>query len=277
MSSDVPTVVPPAALQQEGAAQPKAADPSKPAEPVAAPAAGTPMAEAPPAAPGRRRRRKRKPRVKLSREERKERRRSLADEFLNAPNLITLARVFLIPLFSVWLARGDALHSVLATLTFAAASAMDGLDGWLARRMNKVTTVGKLLDPLADKLMVMSALVLLVRLDRVASWAVIVLLAREFIVTGLRSIASSEGLVISASQGGKWKTALQLIGLVGLLLHYPFPVRFPFWGTELIDFHRVGEVLLFASLIPSVTSAIGYFSAFVNEVTKRDTLARKSA
>ncbi len=86
------------------------------------------------------------------------------------------------------------------------------IDGLLARRWNLITVVGKFLDPLADKLIVMAALVMMVRLGRVAAWVVILLLAREFIVTGLRTIAASEGMVIAAGQEGKWKTALQLVG-----------------------------------------------------------------
>jgi len=218
---------------------------------------------------GKRRRRKRKP--KLSREERTLRRRSLKQEFLNLPNYITMARVLLIPLFSFWIYEGDPLHSMLAAITFAVAAGMDGLDGFLARKLNKVTTVGKFLDPLADKLMVMSALVLLVRLGRAPAWAVIVLLARELIVNGLRTIAASEGLVIAASQGGKWKTGLQLAGLSSLIIHYVYPMNF-LVGTWPVDFHRAGLVMLYASLVPSITSAVGYFKGFLDEVTKREAM-----
>jgi len=129
------------------------------------------------------------------------------------------------------------------------------------------------MDPLADKLMVMSALVLLVRLGRAPSWAVIVLLSREFIVTGLRTIAAGEGLVIAASQGGKWKTGLQLSGLSSLIIHYVYPMNFLF-GVWPVDFHRTGIWMLYASLVPSVTSAFGYFKAFLDEVTKREVLAK---
>lgn len=229
---------------------------------------GTPSA--PPEAPAKKRRKKK---LKLSREERQKRRLSLKQEFLNIPNYITLLRVGLIPLFSYWIYEGDPLDSMLAAITFACAAGMDALDGFLARKLNKVTTVGKFMDPLADKLMVMSALVLLVRLGRAPSWAVIVLLAREFIVTGLRTIAAGEGLVIAASQGGKWKTGLQLAGLSGLIIHYVYPMNF-LVGTWPVDFHRAGLAMLYASLVPSVTSAFGYFKAFLDEVTKRESLAR---
>ena len=237
--------------------------------------------EKPPAAPpsdgadvptGKKGRRKKK-KPKLSREEKKLRRKSLRQEFLNVPNYITMARVLLIPLFSYWIYQGDPFDSMLAAITFAVAAGMDALDGFLARKLNKVTTVGKFMDPLADKLMVMSALVLLVRLGRAPSWAVIVLLSREFIVTGLRTIAAGEGLVIAASQGGKWKTGLQLSGLSSLIIHYVYPMNFLF-GTWPVDFHRTGICMLYASLVPSVTSAFGYFKAFLDEVTKREVLAK---
>lgn len=220
----------------------------------------------PDAPPGKKKRRKKQ---RLSREEKQLRRQSLRQEFLNLPNYITLLRVALIPLFSWWIYEGDPLDSMLAAITFACAAGMDALDGFLARKLNKVTTVGKFMDPLADKLMVMAALVLLVRLGRAPSWAVIVLLAREFIVTGLRTIAAGEGLVIAASQGGKWKTGLQLAGLSGLIIHYVYPMNF-LVGTWPVDFHRAGLTMLYASLVPSVTSAIGYFQAFLVEVTKRE-------
>lgn len=216
---------------------------------------------------------RRRKKVKLSREEKKLRRMSLRQEFLNLPNYITMFRVLMIPLFSYWIYEGDPFDSMLAALTFAAAATLDAVDGFLARKLNKVTTVGKFMDPLADKLMVMAALVLLVRLGRAPSWAVILLLAREFIVTGLRTIAAGEGLVIAASQGGKWKTGLQLAGLVGLIIHYAYPVNFVFQVLP-VDFHRAGLVMLYLSLIPSVTSAVGYFQAFLDEVTKRESLAK---
>ena len=229
--------------------------------------------QAPPSGAPPSKRKKRK--AKLSREERTLRRRSLKQEFLNLPNYITMARVLLIPLFSWLIYEGDPLDSMIAAVVFAVAAGMDALDGFLARKLDKVTTVGKFMDPLADKLMVMSALVLLVRLGRAPSWAVIVLLAREFIVTGLRTIAAGEGLVIAASQGGKWKTGLQLTGLICLILHYAYPVNFLF-GTWPVDFHRAGLVMLYASLVPSVTSAIGYFQGFLEELAKREAAAGSS-
>jgi CDP-diacylglycerol--glycerol-3-phosphate 3-phosphatidyltransferase len=272
-TSGPPTGGPDAVPRSDALAPPA---PTATAEPAAqGPAAAIPAAEDPSATSAKP---KRKKKPKLSREERRRRRRSLKDEFLNLPNMITMGRVLLIPLYIYWCAEGDPIHCLCAALLFALAAAMDSLDGYLARRLNKVTTVGKFMDPLADKLMVMSALVLLVRLGRVETWVVILLLSREFIVTGLRTIAVGEGLVISASQGGKWKTGLQLTGLVSLTLHYVYPTNFLF-ATLPVDFHRCGCVLLYASLVPSVSSAVGYFKGFLDEVTRRDAMnkAQRSA
>ncbi|HEY6105894.1 MAG TPA: CDP-diacylglycerol--glycerol-3-phosphate 3-phosphatidyltransferase, partial [Anaeromyxobacteraceae bacterium] len=136
--------------------------------------------------------------------------RSLRQEFWNLPNGITLARIASIPVFLVFTWYESRLNSLLAALLFTAAGATDFLDGWVARRRGLVTVIGKIMDPLADKLVVVSALVMLVHLGRVAAWVVIVIMAREFIITGLRAVASSEGIVIAASQEGKYKTSLQI-------------------------------------------------------------------
>src|SRR5262249_26389561 len=149
-------------------------------------------------------------------------------------------------------------------------------DGWLARRMNLVTVLGKFMDPLADKLIVMAALVMLTRLGRVASGVVILLVAREFIVSGLRAIAVGEGLVLQASQGGKWKTAIQVFGIMGLLIHYSHPIDFLI-GTWVIDFNAVGTWLLYVSLVWSMTSAIGYFQDFWRIVPPSEEAAAKIA
>ena len=186
---------------------------------------------------------------------------SLRRELWNLPNVLTLGRVVIIPPFVLYTYYADALHSFLAAAIFALAAATDILDGWLARRMNLVTVLGKFMDPLADKLIVMAALVMLTRLGRVASGVVILLLARDLIVSGLRMIAVSEGVILQASQGGKWKTAIQVFGIMGLLIHYSHPVDFLF-GTWVIDFNAVGTWLLYVSMVWSITSAIGYFQAF---------------
>ncbi|MHA7631856.1 CDP-diacylglycerol--glycerol-3-phosphate 3-phosphatidyltransferase [Corallococcus sp. M7] len=212
-------------------------------------------------------------RKQRKREERARRRASrrpsiLVQEFWNLPNMLTLGRILLIPVF-VWLTYdADPLHSLLAALVFAVAAITDVIDGYLARRWNLITVVGKFMDPLADKLIAMAALVMMVRLGRIAAWVVIVLLAREFIVTGLRTIAASEGMVIAAGQEGKWKTSLQLVGIISLCVHYVHPLDMGF-RTVTVDYNQVGKVLVYLSGAFSVWSAVVYFRAFLNMLARR--------
>jgi CDP-diacylglycerol--glycerol-3-phosphate 3-phosphatidyltransferase len=189
------------------------------------------------------------------------RRERLRQELLNAPNLMTLGRIALIPLLLWLLYYENRRNSFIAAMVYAICALSDWFDGWLARISNKVTTLGKFLDPLADKVIVLSALVMLVRLGRVAVWVVVVIVAREFLISGLRTIAATEGLVISASQGGKWKTSLQLCGIICLMLHYHFAIDY-LVGTLVTDFQSVGTWLLYLSLIPGIASAIDYVRAF---------------
>src|SRR5881392_1096340 len=183
------------------------------------------------------------------------RRERLRDELLNAPNLITLARIALVPVFLYLLFYENRRNCFLAALIYAVCALTDWFDGWLARVSDKVTTLGKFLDPLADKLIVLSALVMLLRLGRVPVWVVVVILAREFLISGLRTIAMSEGVVISASQGGKWKTSLQLSGIIALMVHYHYAIDY-FFVRVVTDFQAVGLTLLYLSLIPGIASAV---------------------
>jgi len=191
----------------------------------------------------------------------KTRRERLREEIFNAPNLMTLARIALIPVYLWFLANENRRYCFWAAVVFSAAAISDWIDGWLARISNKVTTLGKFLDPLADKLIVLSALVMLLRLGRVPVWVVVVILAREFLISGLRTIAMSEGVVISASQGGKWKTSLQLSGIIALMVHYHYAIDYLF-VRKVTDFQAVGLWLLYLSLIPGIASAIDYIRAF---------------
>ena len=202
--------------------------------------------------------------------------RSLRREFLNLPNAITLTRIALIPVFLWFTYYESRVDSFIACMVYAVTCATDFLVGWVARRKNLVTVIGKFLDPLADKLIVMAALVMLVHLGRVAAWVAIVVLAREFIVTGLRTIAMSEGIVIAAGQEGKYKTALQLAGISFLLLHYTYPIDA--WAfTFDLDANRVGTWLLYISLVFSVLSAVLYFQGFVRAVYRADSTAPQGA
>ena len=138
---------------------------------------------------------------------------------MNLANKLTLIRIILVPIFLVFIAYQDLPYgSVIATLIFIIASVTDQLDGYIARSRNQVTNFGKFMDPLADKLLVTAALISLVELQLVPAWAAIVIIAREFAVSGLRTIAASEGLVIAASWWGKIKTVIQIIAIVLLLL-----------------------------------------------------------
>jgi CDP-diacylglycerol--glycerol-3-phosphate 3-phosphatidyltransferase len=189
----------------------------------------------------------------------------MREEALNAPNAITMVRILLIPVFLWFTFYESRVDSFLAALIYTITGATDFLDGWLARRNNLVTVIGKFLDPLADKLIVMAALVMLVHLGRIAAWVVIVVMAREFIVTGLRTIAMSEGIVIAAGQEGKYKTSLQIAAIAFLLLHYTYPIDF-IWFQFDLDANRVGTWLLYVSLFFSVWSAWSYFSGFLRAV-----------
>lgn len=201
----------------------------------------------------------------------------LVQEFWNVPNMLTVGRIFIIPVFVWLLYDGDPWYSVLAASVFTLAAVTDVIDGFLARRWNMITVTGKFMDPLADKLIVAAALVMMVRLGRIHAPIVIVLLSREFIVTGLRQVAASEGLVIAAGQEGKWKTALQLVGIVAMCIHYTHPV-FLLAGWYDVNFNLIGKILVYLSTAFSVWSAGVYFQAFLNRLGQRsDTPTTKSA
>lgn len=187
---------------------------------------------------------------------------TLREEFVNLPNFLTLLRVFMIPLVLVFIWGGEPEDCVIAAWIYSGATLTDYFDGYLARKQGLVTVMGKFLDPLADKLIVMAMLVMLIALHRVAASLVIVILAREFTVTGLRAVASIEGLVIDAGQDGKIKTALQMLGVLCLLVHYPYDVWLYGLYRVPVDFHVVGTWILWGSTVFSVTSAVEYFRKF---------------
>jgi len=188
--------------------------------------------------------------------------RSLRQEAFNLPNLITMTRIAMIPVFLWFTYYESRVDSFIAAATFAVTGATDFLDGWVARRTGQITVIGKFLDPTADKLIVMAALVMLVHLGRVAAWVVIVIMAREFIVTGLRTIAMSEGVVLAAGLEGKQKAAFQVVGITFLLLHYSYPVDFGLFAFR-FDANKAGTALLYISLALSIWSAVDYFVGFI--------------
>jgi CDP-diacylglycerol--glycerol-3-phosphate 3-phosphatidyltransferase len=153
---------------------------------------------------------------------------------------------------------------------FTLAAITDLLDGYLARKLGVVSVLGKFLDPLADKLIVMAALVWMVPMGRMPAWAVVLLLARELSVTGLRSVAASEGVVISAGNEGKTKTALQMIGIIALVLGYPYHLSFVGLDLGVVDLVHVGRTLVYLSLLFSFASAAQYVRLFAEAVEAKE-------
>lgn len=143
---------------------------------------------------------------------------------LNIPNFLTLLRIGAVPVVVVALLGETPNGDMLAAIVFALAALTDGLDGYIARSRNSITTFGKLMDPLADKLLITAALISLVSLDRLPAWVAMVIIAREFMITGIRSIAAERGLVIAASWMGKVKTVLQIAAVFALIIVYPAPL-----------------------------------------------------
>jgi CDP-diacylglycerol--glycerol-3-phosphate 3-phosphatidyltransferase len=186
----------------------------------------------------------------------------LREEFWNLPNFLTLLRIAMIPLVMFFIWGGEPEDCVIAAWIYSGATLTDFFDGYLARKQGLVTVMGKFLDPLADKLIVMAMLIILVALHRVAGSLVVLVLAREITVTGLRAVASIEGLVIDAGQDGKAKTALQMLGVLCLLVHYPYEVLFYGVWPLTVDFHVVGTWVLWGSVFFSLTSAAEYFRKF---------------
>ncbi|BCV25003.1 MAG TPA: CDP-diacylglycerol--glycerol-3-phosphate 3-phosphatidyltransferase [Firmicutes bacterium] len=169
---------------------------------------------------------------------------------MNLPNKLTLARIILVPVFMVtaWLRLPYA--DYLATAVFVVAALTDTLDGYLARRRQEITRFGKLLDPLADKLLVSAALLVLVEGGRLGAWVAMIIIGREFAVTGLRAVAAAEGIIIAASRFGKLKTVFQIIAIAALLLRdYPFRTwHIPFAG-----------ITMSLAVVFTVASGLDYF------------------
>ncbi len=188
---------------------------------------------------------------------------SLREGLLNLPNLLTLFRIGIIPIFVVLMFFDGKSACIWSAALFSLAAVTDAFDGWLARRWEVVTVLGKFLDPLADKLIVTAALVMLIPYDRVPAWAVFVILAREMIVTGLRSIASSEGVIIDASDLGKYKTIFQMVAIIGLLLHYDYYWFFGLqWEVFHVSMHNVGIFYFYIALILTIWSGVEYLTKF---------------
>lgn len=177
------------------------------------------------------------------------------------PNVLTMSRMAAVPVLVILLRDSAPAAGLGAAVLFIAASITDYLDGYLARKHDIVTTLGKFLDPLADKLLVLSALIMLAGMPcvvheaggacdpRVPAWVVVLIVARELTVTALRSLAASEGVTIGAEELGKYKTIFQIFAIVGLLVHYPYAY---------VDFHALGMFFLWVSLVLGFWSAADY-------------------
>jgi CDP-diacylglycerol---glycerol-3-phosphate 3-phosphatidyltransferase len=164
---------------------------------------------------------------------------------LNLPNVLTVARIIAVPVIVVALLDETPNGDVIAAIVFALAAITDGLDGYLARSRDAVTTFGKLMDPIADKLLIVAALISLVSLGRLAAWVAMVIIAREFAVTGLRAVAAERGVVIAASWLGKLKTILQVAAVFALIIWEPAPLAV--------------DLLVYAAVAVTVISGADYF------------------
>jgi len=191
---------------------------------------------------------------------------NLRRELTNLPNLVTMGRVVLIPFVLIFIDNFNPLRTFFASLLYLLAAAGDFLDGYLARSRGQVSTLGKFLDPLADKLIVASTLVWMVPMGRIPAWAVVLLLCREITITALRSIASAEGIVIAAGDGGKAKTALQLVAIMMLLIHFSYPLLVV--GID-FDYHVAGRWLLYVSVVMSLWSGGEYMWHFLSAALKQ--------
>jgi len=176
------------------------------------------------------------------------------NEIFNLPNCITLLRLAVIPvLFLLLLSPGRILSMIIAVL-FIIASITDLIDGYVARKYNIVTTMGKFLDPVADKLIVSTAMIMMIPIGRIPAWIVAVIIMRDLFVDGLRSVASAEGLVIDASRLGKQKTLCQIVAVSALLIHYDTVCG--------LNAHAVGMIILYLALVLTVWSGADYFKKF---------------
>jgi CDP-diacylglycerol--glycerol-3-phosphate 3-phosphatidyltransferase len=165
---------------------------------------------------------------------------------LNLPNALTVVRILLVPVLVVALLEETPNGSAVAAIVFAAAALTDGLDGWIARSRGSVTTFGKVMDPVADKLLIAAALISLVSLDKLAAWVAMVIIAREFAVSGLRIYAGAQGVVIPASQLGRLKTAIQVAAVLALIAASDHTAA---WV----------QALVYAMVAATIVSGVDYF------------------
>jgi CDP-diacylglycerol--glycerol-3-phosphate 3-phosphatidyltransferase len=201
---------------------------------------------------------------------------------VNLPNYITLTRIFSIPLL-IWILSSarfqslDGEKELLASALFICASITDGIDGYLARKRGQITTIGMLLDPLADKLLIAAAFITLVQFNPslVPAWIAVVIVGREFLVSGLRSIAASEGFTIEASDLGKFKMLVQIVSVVAVILDH----RWREWliGRYVFPVHWIAVVAIGFMVFLSLVSAFDYFYAFWTKIDRQVVKRRRRA
>jgi len=202
---------------------------------------------------------------------------------VNLPNSITLIRILSIPLL-IWIISSGRFSSVngekelLASIVFIAAAATDGIDGYLARKRGQITTTGILLDPLADKLLIAAAFVTLVQFNPslVPAWVAVIIIGREFMVSGLRSIAASEGFTIEASDLGKFKMVVQIVSVVAVILDHRWK-EWPVYGYYIFPIHWIAFLAIWFMVCVSLASAIDYFVAFWSKIDRRVVKRRRRA
>ena len=209
----------------------------------------------------------------------------MAVSAVNLPNYLTMSRICCVPLLiwmlsPAWPWRGpNGEQEILASVLFILASITDGVDGYLARRRGQITTMGMLLDPLADKLMVAAAFIALVEFNPriVAAWIAVIVIGREFLVSGLRGIAASEGFTIEASDLGKLKMVTQIVAVVAAILAH----RWDYWnwGPVIVAVHMIALWAIYWMTIVSIISAVDYFVGFwkqIDHVSERARTRRSS-
>jgi CDP-diacylglycerol---glycerol-3-phosphate 3-phosphatidyltransferase len=202
---------------------------------------------------------------------------------VNLPNSITLTRIFSIPLF-IWVLSTTRFTSVngekelLASILFIAASITDGIDGYIARKRGQITTMGMLLDPLADKLLITAAFITLVKFNPtlVAPWVAVIVIGREFLVSGLRSIAASEGFTIEASDLGKFKMVVQIVSVVAVILAHRWP-EWALYGSYFFPVHWIAFVAIWFMVFLSLWSAGDYFVGFWKKIDHQVEKRRRRA
>ena len=174
-------------------------------------------------------------------------------KILSHPNSLTLFRVAAVPVIVILLLFPNRLSTFVGALLFSAAAITDFLDGFFARQKGLISNFGKVMDPIADKLLVSSAFIMLASLGWIPSWVVCIIIGREIAVTGLRNIAAQKGEDISATSLGKYKTGFQIASIIPLIIHFQYFT---------IDFHKIGSVFLWVALILTIWSGADYFFKF---------------